>query len=58
MEELIDKTGTIININDDYFIVNFGCQENTRDIWVYPIKEYLDIIKPIQREEKLKELGI
>ena len=41
MEKLIDKTGIIINIHDDYFSVNFGYNETLRDIWVYPIKEYL-----------------
>jgi hypothetical protein len=56
MEKLIDKTGIIINIRDDCFSVNFGYNETLRDIWVYPIKEYLNIHKQKLREEKLTQL--
>ena len=64
MEKMAGKTGTITAIYEDRFTITFdddlcrnpytrnSCPLEIR--WTYPIGKYLEI----QREEKLKELGI
>ena len=50
MEKMVGKTGTITAIYEYCFTITFGGFNS----WTYPLSEYL----AIQREEKLKELGI
>ena len=49
-KKMVGKTGTITAIYEDHFAITFGGFNS----WTYPLSEYL----AIQREEKLKELGL
>lgn len=58
MEKMVGKTGTVISIGTTNFtpsiIIEFEELREEISYWNYPLQEYL----AIQREEKLKELGI
>ena len=53
MNEYIDIEGTIVNISEYHFDIDFIIND-CKISWSYPIKEYLSVL----RDMKLKELGI
>lgn len=55
MDRFVEVQGTIIRIESDRFALRFDSTiQSVSNYWEYPINEYL----AIQREDKLKELGI
>ena len=58
MEKMVGKTGTVISIgttnSTPSIIIEFEELREEISYWNYPLQEYL----AMQREERLKELGI
>jgi len=56
MTPYIGVEGEVIRVDENIFVIRFDINTNNIGVisWRYPIAEYLEL----QREEKLKELGL